>query len=429
LKIAFVNQPWTVAAHPRGSDSTGIWSYQVCCQLVKSGETFFYGQKTNITTEEKVSPTALNYCGISPKLDILFRSFQAIERRLKLNSDLPYFASQQFRLGYILQVAWDLKKRQCDVIHIHNFSQFVPVARALNPRAKIVLHLHCEWLSDVNREVIAQRLNKADAVIGCSHHITNKIRDRFPEYASICRTIWNGVDITHFTPPPAQQQQERKDNKPPKLLFVGRISPEKGIHDLLKAFAIIVKQYPQAILDIVGPEIVVEREFILDFSDDPKIKALEPFYDGRYGEQLKAMIPPELASQVRFVGPLTQEELLPYYWNADLVVNPSLSEAFGMSLIESMATETPVVATTTGGMPEIVTDKTGLLVEPANEQALAGAILKLLGDQQLRISMGIAGRERVLEFFSWNQIASNLLSCYQQIDYRHESNLSSNLVT
>ena len=92
---------------------------------------------------------------------------------------------------------------------------------------------------------------------------------------------------------------------------------------------------------------------------------------------------------------MPQEELLPYYQNADLVINPSLSEAFGMTLVEAMATQTPVIATTIGGMPEIVDDGvTGLLVDPGNPQAIAKAAIELISDPDRARAMGIAGRKK-----------------------------------
>jgi glycosyltransferase involved in cell wall biosynthesis len=312
--------------------------------------------------------------------------------------------------------------QQCDIIHIHNFSQFVPIVRTFNPRAKIVLHMHCEWLSQLNREAvqqhphsgIAKRIERADLIIGCSNHITNKIRDRFPSLAARCQTVYNGVDTTHFVPNNHQMTTSSKDKL--RLLFVGRISPEKGVHLLIDAFVEVVKHYPQAQLEIVGPEAVVSKEFLTDLSDDPKITALAPFYTGSYLAHLKNRIPSHLAPQVQFTGSVPQEELLQHSWEADIVINPSLSEAFGMSLVEGMACEKPVIGARVGGMTEaIAPEVTGLLFESGNANALADAILELLSDEQRKTSMGKAGRKRVIEMFSWEKIAQSLLEQYQSI--------------
>ncbi|BAU62692.1 glycosyl transferase group 1 [Stanieria sp. NIES-3757] len=416
MKIAFINQPWTIAAPPQGSDSTGIWTYQVARYLTNNCEVIYYGnqaksEKSNYFDEQ------ICYRGISLKFDSFLKPLRILEKKLNLNPQVPYFASQLYYLGYILLVALDLKKQQCDIIHIHNFSQFVPIVRYFNPRAKIVLHMHCEWLSQLHAPTIAKRIAQADLILSCSNYITNKIRDRFPQFAARCQTVYNGVNTDIFVPNPHQQF----NSIAPKLLFVGRISPEKGIHLLIEAFERVVQRYPQAQLIIVGPEVIVAKEFLTDLSDNPQITALAPLYASSYLQYLKNQISPHLVSQVTFTGSLRQEELVPYYQNADLVVNPSLSEAFGMSLVEAMACEIPVIGARVGGMPEaicsagasaIAENVTGLLFESGNTVALAETILQILAEPSLQVSLGKAGRARVLELFSWQRIAERLWQDY-----------------
>ena len=85
-----------------------------------------------------------------------------------------------------------------------------------------------------------------------------------------------------------------------------------------------------------------------------------------------------------------------------------------MSLVEAMASETAVIATRVGGMPEIVIEgETGLLIEQDNPKALADAIIQLLGNEALRASMGIKGRERARELYDWRAISDSLLTLYQ----------------
>ncbi|MBE9170323.1 glycosyltransferase family 4 protein [Pleurocapsales cyanobacterium LEGE 06147] len=413
MKIAFINQPWSVAAPPQGSDSTGIWTYRIARCLVHFHQVIFYGCQSK-DKKSNYCHDGIHYRAVSLIFDDILRPIRTLENKLKLNRKLPYFASTLFYFGYILQVALDLRRQQCDIIHIHNFSQFVPIIRAFNPRAKIVLHMHCEWLTQLNREAIARRLERADLIIGCSNHITNKIRDRFPSLAARCQTVYNGVDTTHFVPNNHQTTISSKDK--PRLLFVGRVSPEKAIHLLIDAFVEVVKHYPQAQLEIIGPEAIVGKEFLTDLSDDPQITALAPFYSGSYLAHLKNRISPDLAPQIQFTGSLQQEKLLQHYWEADIVINPSLSEAFGMSLVEGMACEKPVIGARVGGMTEaIAPEVTGLLFESGNATALADAIVELLSDEQRRTSMGKAGRKRVTEMFSWEQIAQSLLEQYQSI--------------
>lgn len=430
MRIAFVNQPWTPAIPPQGSDSTGIWTEQICRHLKQDALVFFYGLKTN-NIANSTCYNGIYYCGVSPIPDKLFKVPRLLEKKFKLNSHLPYFASTLFAFGYILQIALEIRKRKFDIVHIHNFSQFVPIVRAFNPKTKIVLHLHCEWLSDLDRATVAKRIDKADLILGCSNHIVNQIRDRFPEYRAKCQTVYNGVDTNHFVPSPKSQTAKDIKSSAPTLLFVGRISPEKGVHLSIDAFLKVVKKYPQAKLKLVGPEIVVAKELLLDFSDDPEVKALEPFYTGSYQEHLQQRIPNRWRSSIEFIGGLTQEELLPHYWNADILINPSFSEALGMSLIEAMATGLPVIATRVGGMVETVEPGTTGLLVTRDAEALADAITELLENESLRTAMGQAGRQRVLARFSWQQIAASLVACYQKLGVKDskDSQFLSNTTT
>lgn len=431
MKLSFVNQPWTTATPPRGSDSTGIWSYQVSLHLRKYNHIIYYGREDELSPKKFADDTSfehqIEYRAISPELDKLLKIPKKIITELNFTTRLPYFGSAWFNFGYGWQVAKDAARQNCDIIHIHNFSQFVPIIRDRNPEAKIVLHLHCEWVNRLEAREIAPRLEKADLILSCSDYITNKIKARFPQYARICRTVNNGVDANYFVP--AAESGLRRHLNVPQMLFVGRISPEKGIHDLIDAFIKVTEQYPRAILTIAGPHIIVAKELLFDLQPEPEVQALEYFYSINYLEYIKSKIPAHLTSQVIFTGSLPQQELLPYYQNADVVINPSLSEAFGMSLVEAMATQTPTIATTIGGMTEIVDDGvTGLLVEPGNPQAIANAAVELISSPDRAKAMGIAGRKKVRQRYCWSRIAESLIGCYADIGVKLESNVSQTAV-
>jgi glycosyltransferase involved in cell wall biosynthesis len=326
----------------------------------------------------------------------------------------PLFASGLYYLGYALQVANDLGDRACDVVHVQNFSQFVPVIRALNPGVRIVLHAHCEWLTQLDRRMIERRLRQADLVVGCSEYITRKIRQRFPQFADRCQTVSNGVDVGRFFGRNGHAAPGEGGDK--RLLFVGRISPEKGVHVLLDAFQKVVERCPRARLEVVGPQGAAPIEFIVGLADDPRVSGLASFYQGDYFSRLRGRLSSDALGRVSFKGHVAHSRLSDHYRNADVLINPSLSEAFGMSLVEAMAAGVPVVATRVGGVPEVVEDgKTGLLVEPGDASALAGAILRLLTDDGLRRSMGEAARRRAVERYSWEAVADRLWHHYKTV--------------
>jgi len=127
-------------------------------------------------------------------------------------------------------------------------------------------------------------------------------------------------------------------------------------------------------------------------------------------------VPEHLKNRVNFLGGMGQSELVKHYRNTAVLVNPSYSESFGMSLVEAMACEKPVVATRAGGMVEIVGDgRAGRLVDRGDVPALADAIVGLLADDGLRARMGQAGRLDVIDRFSWPQVAKRLIAHYEAL--------------
>ncbi|MEB3280693.1 MAG: glycosyltransferase family 4 protein [Lyngbya sp.] len=419
MKIAFVNKPSTSAVPVKGCDSLGIWTYRVALRLSSSHEVIFYGKKPPKFQNDpskviSYSEEGIQYRGVSSSsLDNWLKPLRILDRYGIVNPKRPIFASRLYNLGYIRQVSQDLKQQNCHLIHLHNYPQLVPIVKQLNPKSKVALHMHCEWLTQLDRDQIARRLSRADLVLGCSEYLTQKIRDRFPEYADKCQTVFNGVDTEIFSPAVA----EESGNKPQKqLLYVGRVSPEKGVHVLIEAFNIVAGQDPEVQLKIVGPEAVPGQELLVGLSDEPQVAALKRFYTGSYLQQLKKAIPSEFQDRVTFTGIVPHTKLPQLYQEADILINPSLSEAFGMSLIEAMATEKPVIGARVGGMKDVILDgKTGLFFESNNPSELANAIFRLLQDENLRISMGKAGRDRVLSCFSWDKIAKQLDQHYQNL--------------
>ena len=429
MKLSFINQPWTIAAPPKVSDSTGIWSYQTSLCLASYCQISYYGRQEKTASNSNPNhQSKIEYRAIASKLDSFLRFPIAGARKLGFYAKLlPYFSTTLYHYDYIRQIAKDAAKRDYDLIHIHNFTQFVPIIRDCNPESKIVLHMHCEWINRMEPEAMASRLSGVDLILSCSDYITNKIKSRFPQYADICQTVNNGVDADYFVPAVNSQPQ---DSDAPQILFVGRISPEKGVHDLIDAFIKVVRKHPCAILTIAGPHFVVGKEFLFDLQPEPEVQALKDFYQIDYLKYVKSKIPADLSSQVIFTGSLSQQELLPYYQKANVVINPSLSEAFGMTLVEAMATETPVIATKIGGMPEIVDDGvTGLLTEPGNPQALADTIVESISDPTRAKAMGKAGREKVLQRYTWSKIAESLIAHYAKIGVDLSSNVSETTTT
>ena len=432
MKIALVHQPVGTISPSALGGSIDIWIYEVASRLARSCEVIVYAKKGRYQKKveydqgvhyRRISTAADEwFTYISAALDNLgrFPRFHNVRRALFFhNVRHPLFASSLYYLTYVLQVAKDLQAEKCDIVHLHNFSQFVPIIRAFNPKIKTVLHMHCQWLTQLDRTMIERRLREVDLVIGCCKYITEKIRRGFPQFAKRCQTVFNGVDVNHFVS--ENGHSATKKNGVKRFLFVGRISPEKGLHILLDAFQKVVERYPQAQLEIVGPQSSVPIEFIVALSHDDKVSDLASFYyrnsrRSYFSHLQRRLLSLNIANNVTFTGFIPYGHVINNYLNADVFVNSSFSESFPLPILEAMASELPVVATSVGGISEAVANgKTGLLVEPGDAPALAEAILRLLSDEDLRKSMGKAARKRVVELFSWERIVKKLLCQYKNI--------------
>jgi glycosyltransferase involved in cell wall biosynthesis len=193
------------------------------------------------------------------------------------------------------------------------------------------------------------------------------------------------------------------------------VAPDKGLHVLADAFRELRPRFPDLELELVGPEAPVAREMQLALSSDPLVRALDVFYGRSYVEALRERLG-EDAAAVRFSGRLEVDEMPARYRTAIIGVQPSFEEAFGLPVVEAMATGLPVVATRVGGLPEIVVDGVnGLLVPAGDAPALGAAIERLLADPELARRMGAAGRRRAVERYSWDVVAEEALGHYRRL--------------
>jgi glycosyltransferase involved in cell wall biosynthesis len=411
LKVAFIHQPWSVIVPPMTfADSIGIWTDEVARRLADSCEVISYSRRGAEQSSEQYY-AGVRYRRFAAPLDRAVRFLRLLDEWKIANPRRGFMASRWFYRQFYSRVIADLVRRQPGVVHIQNFSQFIPAIRRRLPHARIVLHMHAQWLTEHDRAMVAPRIAQADAVISCSNYFRNSIRAGWPQHAAKCRTVYNGVDIQEFAGDSLPQRNGRR------ILFVGRICPDKGVHVLVEAFARIVERFPDAELAIVGPILQNLKAFSVNVSSEPAVRDLERWYRRPYVPQLMELMPAAIRDRVRITGEVSRSELLAYYSAADLLVMPSIyAEGFGMPIVEAAAVGIPTVATRRGGMPEVVADgKTGLLVEPGNVNALASSIFRLLNNPAERLEMGIAARLRTVNQFTWNHIAQSLLCVYRDL--------------
>jgi hypothetical protein len=187
MKLAFVNQGFDMILPPYQT-SVGACTYGAACCLAKFSEVVVYGRQdsqNNLPADLVDRGVRFHFIPSSPRTTCFTRFGIGLLTAPESSSawSFPEFGRQ---------VAADLQKQRCDLIHVQHSSQHVPVIRAFNPDAKIVLHLHNFVVFD--RPTLARRLRNVDLVTTVSDYVTQKIRHDFPSIADRVMTTYNGID-------------------------------------------------------------------------------------------------------------------------------------------------------------------------------------------------------------------------------------------
>ena len=263
---------------------------------------------------------------------------------------------------------------------------------------------------DVALWIERSALQMADAVIAVSQGTRDDVLRLFSLPPERVPVIHNGIDTDFYRRDPATDALERYgvDRTVPYVLFVGRVTRQKGIVHLVRAI--------QHLDPGIGVVLCAGQP------DTPQIAAeMEAGVAAARADRPNVVWIPEMVSR---------EAARQLYSHAAVFCCPSVYEPFGIINLEAMACETPVVASAVGGIPEVVIDgETGLLVPvemslddpmlPVDadrfEMNLAGAINRLMADPPTREVMGRVGRQRAIEHFSWRAIAGETVELYRSL--------------
>ncbi len=265
----------------------------------------------------------------------------------------------------------------------------VPVARRL--RLPVLAHLHIDYR---RRSRFAMLLHQADSIVGVSRQVIDDfaVDGVAPGQA---RVIYNGIDFTRLTAPTATDLRPQLGIGEGVVTIgaVGSLIRRKGHDILIRAVA--------ALADNGAPHLLVA-------SDGPERAALQAL-----------AVELGVDHRVHFLG--YHDPIVDLYRSVDIIVLASRADAFGLVLAEAGFSSLPVVSTTVGGIPEVVLDgQTGVLVAPDDVSALAGALARLIGDGELRRTLGAAGHRRATEVFSAQRMAEEF-----QVEYRRLAALPS----
>jgi glycosyltransferase involved in cell wall biosynthesis len=306
----------------------------------------------------------------------------------------------------LLRLASFLRSRQIDILHTHLFEPSVIGLMAgmiARTRVRVMTRHYSDYHTRINKtwhvrlDQLCTRLSHS--VIAVSKHTANHLIEAEGAPRGKVQTVLNGIDFERvkLSAPgtPARIRREFDAEEAHLLLIVARLHTEKGHRYLFEALPKVQQRVSKPVRLLVAGAGAFERE---------------------YREEVRVL---GCEDAVRFLG--FRKDSADLMAAADLLILPSLAEAFGLALTESLYIGTPVIASRVGGIPEIVDDGVdGILVPAKDSAALAGAIVDLLNNDDRRASMAGAGREKVLKRFDFKDMARSYESIYSQLVKRAE---------
>src|SRR5688572_28066450 len=345
--------------------------------------------------QNQVLVTVLGLRALGHRTVLVAHPTGELRRRAEEGLDLiPLAPRAEMDLAAAWRLSRVLKQLKPDIVHAHDPHGVAMASIALSmstmpklPRLvasrRVDFHMRQSALS-------RWKYRQVDCFI-CASDAIRKIvvSDGIPRRRTV--TVHEGIDLGRVAAAPrAELHQELwLPHEAPLVGNVAALVPHKGQRHLVDAAQLVLPQHPDARFIIAG----------------------EGELRGALEQQIRQH---HLEKHVMLAG--FRADILSLHKAFDVFVMSSVTEGLGTSLLDAMACGKPVVATTVGGIPEVVVhDETGLLVPPRDPPAMAAAIVRLLADSGLRQQMGEAGLARVRTHFSAETMVQNTLRVYQQV--------------
>ena len=296
----------------------------------------------------------------------------------------------------ISQLVWLILRQHIQIINVHYPSSsfvFFALCRKFLP-VKLVTSIHGADIFPNGQpknkypRAIKFLLKTSDFIVANSRAFRKDFLGLFPELEEKTIVIHNGVDLEELNRP---LQEGYHKNGRRYLLSIAAHNEKKGVDVLIRAFSEVARSDPKLELLLVG--------------SGPLRKRLE--------ELAKSL---DLDERIRFLGGQDRLQIARLLHGCELFVHPAVSEPFGLVVAEALACKKPVVASNTGGIPEIIQDRTsGILVEPGRPQELARAISSALGNPNLMNALSTNGYAIVEKCFSYANTGRNYEKTFNEL--------------
>ena len=291
--------------------------------------------------------------------------------------------------------------KKYDIFHIHTFGTFqatlIPWYKKLGRKVVLSSHYHppeSMWGGQkrmglrlfYDKHIAKYTIKNSDAIIVESEYEKKEIL-KFYDKAKV-KIIPPGTNVSWLMEERHCEFKKSLGINNRYLLYVGRIASNKGLYDLLNAFKAIQKKIDLSLV-IVGP-------------------------DSGLLKNIKEKIYKEGIQNVYLTGYLSQNQLACAYKEAFAFVFPSHFEAFGLVLLDAMASGLPIITTITGGIPDLVSNNEGILVPPGNWRELANAIEQLYKNEEAR-KQYIKNSLGKVTYYTWDRVVSDLEKLYDEV--------------
>jgi spore coat protein SA len=291
--------------------------------------------------------------------------------------------------------------RPGDVVWVHNRTHTAAYLeqRISSPDVQIVLHLQNSQIDRLSR-LSMKRLQRT-RIVFCSEFLRTEALqlDNLSNLETF--VLHNGADEHRF------KSQAQSHSRAPRIVFVGRLIPEKGVDVLLSAMRILQGRGIEAECVVIGGD-----------------------QDGKRNQAYAASLRRCAPTNTRFAGYLSGEPLAAAMREADIFCCPSVwNEAFGMVIVEAMASGLPVVASRVGGIPEILASGGGVLVAPQQAEELAGALEGLITNKSRRLEMAGQAKRSFHARFTWTALRAKYFRVVEHITQSFEAPRESYLST
>jgi phosphatidylinositol alpha-mannosyltransferase len=328
------------------------------------------------------------------QVDIITSNIPGARREphvIRIGKSQPVYANgSQARFTWGLELRKDLKRvfslGQYDIIHVHSpLSPVLPVLAIEEANCPVVGTFHTyfdrSFFYAIGNRYFQKRLDHLQAAIAVSHSTTIALNRYFEANWTI---VPNGIDTDVFNPHVARPAALRTDV--PVILFLGRFDPRNGLTTLIESFKKVRGRNREAQLVVVGDG-PLRKHYFRAAAGDPDIT---------------------------FVGSVLHERPN-YYAHSAMYACPTTKASFGITLLESMACETPVVCSDIYGFRDVVRhEREALMVRCGDRDDLADALVRLLDDETLRARLGKRGRQEA-ELYSWSRVTEAVLDIYTAV--------------